>query len=224
MYVLGLDTTLKHCSAAITLDGSVVAKRMIDLERGHAEHLAPLMTEILREAGIRAQELDRVGVVVGPGGFTGIRVGLSFARGLVIAHGIGVIGVNSLEALARSTPSGGSVNSVAPVIDARRGEVYAALYDCEFQVEIEPFVASPISAQSRLERHLGQVDVRFVGSGAALLPGNIGQNVAPEDVQIDPAVVARVAGAARPPNGPPAPLYLRRPDAKPTAASANTTA
>ena len=100
MISMGIDTALRHCSVAIVNDGDVLADLSEALERGHAERLAPMVVAALEAANLNISDLDRVGVVTGPGGFTGIRVGLSFARGLAIGSPIEVAGISSLRALA----------------------------------------------------------------------------------------------------------------------------
>ncbi|HXI85963.1 MAG TPA: tRNA (adenosine(37)-N6)-threonylcarbamoyltransferase complex dimerization subunit type 1 TsaB, partial [Parvularculaceae bacterium] len=100
MIVLGLDTALKSCSAAIVENGSLRAEARLPLEKGHAEHLAPMVAALFREAQIGPRGIDRVGVVVGPGAFAGVRVGLAFARGLALGTEIRIVGVTSLAALA----------------------------------------------------------------------------------------------------------------------------
>lgn len=209
MLVLALDTALQRCSAAIWRDGAVLTAEIEDREKGHAERIAPMVDALLRKAVIRPKDLDRLGVIVGPGGFTGVRVGLAFARAMGLAAGAGVVGVASLEALAANVGDG----AVAPVIDARRGQVYAALYE-DGESVLAPFVANPADAASKLAG-ASNGPLSLVGTGAPLLPSRETWRLANADPQIDPVIVARLAAAAPSPLAMPAPLYLRAPDAKP---------
>ncbi|MEE2690140.1 MAG: tRNA (adenosine(37)-N6)-threonylcarbamoyltransferase complex dimerization subunit type 1 TsaB [Pseudomonadota bacterium] len=217
MIVLGLDTALKSCAAAILREGRTAGDKFAPMEKGHAEHLAPMVAATLREAGVSARDLDRIGVVVGPGGFAGVRVGLAFARGLAIGAKTKVIGVTSLGALAAALPD----NSLrAAVIDARRGQVYAALYDASLQVLLAPFVAEPKEALQQLVLAAAGQQVAAAGDGLTLLGSpppewrlELGRTA------IDAKIVARLAETAPEPASPPAPLYLRPPDAAPAAAS-----
>ena len=218
MLVLGIDTALKSCSAAVLRDGSVLAERRLALEKGHAEHLAPMVAEALGEARVAAKDLDRVGVVIGPGGFAGVRVGLAFARGLALGTHAKVIGVTSLAALAAGVDAPPQ-SLVAPVIDARRGQVYAALYDRDGSVRLRPFVATADEALSRLAEAAGSESVLLIGDGAPLIAPPPNFELLPGDDQIDAKIVARLAASAPEPATTPAPLYLRAPDAKPGAPS-----
>ena len=213
MLVLGLDTALQHCSAAILRDGELLAERVLDMTRGHAEHLAPMVADVLGEAHVKVNDLDRVGVVVGPGGFTGVRVGLAFARGLGVGGGVSIVGVTSLAALAANEKV--ETGFVASLIDARRSQIYGALYTRKGEVAVAPFVSSPEEALARIDAQAGEAPVRLIGSGASLLPDpppNWGHSDGSS--VIDPKIVAALASVATP-SGPPAPLYLRAPDAKP---------
>jgi tRNA threonylcarbamoyladenosine biosynthesis protein TsaB len=119
--LLGLDTALGACQAAV-LDGEAVRASASELmQRGHQERLGPMVQQVMAEAGVAFGELDRIGVTVGPGSFTGVRVGLAFAKGLALALDIPLIGLGTLEALAASVEPEGRV---AAVIDAKRGQVY----------------------------------------------------------------------------------------------------
>lgn len=214
MLVLGLDTALQRCSTAILSDGEVLGRRAVGMERGHAEALAPMTAEVLAAAGIAVADLDRVGVVAGPGGFTGLRVALSFARGLALGTGVEVVGVSSLAALALNADDAPADALRAPVIDAKRGQVYAALYDSAGRALIDPFVADPERAFSLLADGAGGDAVALIGTGAALFSGlPPAWKISEGDPQISAIAVARMAAAGM--GGPPAPLYLRAPDAKP---------
>ncbi len=211
MLVMGLDTALKRCSVAIIRGDAVLADESEGMERGHAERLAPMAAAALARAGVCVRDLDRVGVVIGPGGFTGVRVALSFARGLGVGTNIPIVGVTSLAALAAGVAGDGAV---AAVIDARRGQLYAGLYGPAGEIIAPPFISEPEKVLKILaEKAKGPLTV--VGSGARLLgvlPA--GWKIA-GSTEIDAKRVARLAAAAPAPQGPPAPLYLRAPDAKP---------
>lgn len=203
MIVLAVDTCLFACSAAVVEDGVTRASRIEPMSRGHQERLAPLVAEVMAQAGIAFDSLDRVGVTVGPGSFTGLRVGLAFAKGLSAALDIPAVGVGSLEALAR--PHQGRVIAA---LDAKRGQVYLQGFADGVAVSA-PDVLALETAAARVAELAPDV---LVGTGAALLA-----EVRPSAKVIgidhtDPAAVAAVA-AARPPS-PPRPLYLRAPDAK----------
>ena len=213
MLTLAIDTALQRCSVAILRDDDVLAVDIEEREKGHAERIAPMVAAAFEKADVAPSDLDRIGVVVGPGGFTGVRVGLSFCRAMGLATGAGVIGVTSLEALAANVAE--EENDVAAVVDARRGQVYAGLYRAGVCV-VAPFVADPNEAGERLaaaaDRH-----VVCVGTGAALMPERHGFGAAHADPQINPVIVASLAAGAPAPSVPPSPLYLRAPDAKPAA-------
>jgi len=216
MLVMGLDTALQRCSVAILRHGEAVGDQSEDMARGHAEYLAPMAAAALAEAAVKVADLDRIGVVVGPGGFTGVRVGLSFARGLAIGTDIPVIGVTSLAALAANHEDAPEGALVAPVIDARRSQVYGALYEKPGRPLLAPFVANPEQALDLLTQKASNRHVVAIGSGAGLLsqmPAGWRRSEASD--QIDAKIVARLASHAPVPDGPPAPLYLRAPDAKP---------
>ena len=211
MLTFAIDTALQSCSGAILRNDVVLARKASRLEKGHAEHVAPMVAALFAEAGISPKELDRVGVVVGPGGFTGLRVGLALARSLVLGTCTKCVGVTSLEALAATTKS--SMN-IAPVIDARRGQVYSAVYASNGETLTPPFVSDPKEALRIIADAVGDAPCQLTGSGAALLPGPPRQwQFDGGDGQIDPVVLARLATRMPVPDQPPAPLYLRAPDA-----------
>jgi tRNA threonylcarbamoyladenosine biosynthesis protein TsaB len=213
MLIMALDTALQRCSVAILRGDEVLADESAGMERGHAEHLAPMAAAALAKAGVSIGDLDRVGVVTGPGGFTGVRVGLAFARGLGIGTGLPVAGVTSLAALAAGAEARGLV---APVIDARREQVYAGLYGANGEIIVPPFVSDPKEALSILAVGAASAPVTIAGPGAGLLGvAPSGWTVSGKSSEIDAKVVARLAAAAPSRDGPPAPFYLRGPDAKP---------
>ncbi len=220
MRVLGIDTALDRCSLAIVEGGGVLASQTQRLTKGHAE-VAPLMLKsLLDETRLRAGDLDRVGVVVGPGGFTGVRIGLALARGLALGTGIAVIGVSAMAALLDGWRGAEKASGLtAIVLDARRGQVFAALYSGARE-KVAPFAASPVDASRTLLDAAGESAVAVIGAGGALLPETPPHwRLAEPDAAIDPVRVARLAAAAPAPSAPPAPIYLRPPDAAPGAPS-----
>lgn len=123
--VLAIDTSLDACSAAVVRGSDVLAVASELMQRGQAERLAPMVRDVVRNAGKSFADLDRVAVTIGPGSFTGVRVGLSFARALAVALGRPCLGVSTLEALALGD---GDDGLRAGVIDTP-GASYVALYD-----------------------------------------------------------------------------------------------
>jgi tRNA threonylcarbamoyladenosine biosynthesis protein TsaB len=205
--ILALDTALNATSVAV-LDGErVLASVSHPMERGHQERLAGIVRDAMAEAGVGFSALHRIGVTVGPGSFTGLRVGLAFAKGLGLALAIPLVGVGTLEALAAGAAAPGLV---AAVIDARRGQVYLQIFN-RGQAVTPPEALSLEAAQDRIAAH-GADSLTLVGSGAALLHAADG-TVSPQSL-IDPVALARLTAEAREPLSRPAPLYLRAPDAK----------
>ena len=206
MIILALDTCLNACSAAVVDGGHVLAWRSELMARGHQERLAPLVRETMVEAGLPFDRLQRIAATVGPGSFTGLRVGIAFAKGLSSALSIPAIGVGVLEALA-----GEAEGLVAAVLDARREQVYLQIFDHGAPL-MAPDALSIGAAAARIAELTTGRALTLVGSGAPLLaeaaPG--ARVLIPEGC--DPRQVARLA-AARPPI-PIRPLYLRAPDAR----------
>ena len=212
MIVLALDTALAVCSVAVTRDGRVLAARTEAMLRGHQERLAPLVAEAMAEAGIGFSALDRIGVAIGPGSFTGVRVGLAFAKGLSVALSIPCVGIGTLEALAASAPSEGG-DFVAAVIDARRDQIYLQAFS-DGRPLMAPDALEPGVAAARLAELWSGGPAVLVGPGAALLEGVIGgARIEPRD-GADPVALARLAAAAPEPARRPRPLYLRGADAR----------
>ena len=209
MIVLALDTCLDACSVAVWADGRVLASRSEPMRRGHQERLAVMAEATMAEAGLAFSALDRIGVTLGPGSFTGLRVGLAFAKGLGVALDRPVVGVGVLEALAEGAGDG----FVAAAIDARRGQVYLQLFASGRPLMAPDVLAVEIAA-ARLTEICGGGPATLVGPGAALLAGVLPQATVIERDAPDPGVVAVLAARARPPFPPPRPLYLRAPDAR----------
>ena len=131
MNVLGIETATTVCASAVVVDGSVAAEAMLDRRNVHAEKLLTLVDEVLRRSGKKLQTLDGIAVSIGPGSFTGLRIGLSVAKGLAYAVGRALIAVPTLEALVSRIELDGTpvtTDLVVPMLDARRDEVYCQFF------------------------------------------------------------------------------------------------
>ena len=124
MWILGVETATWTASVGVARDGCAVAERTLRSESSHAPTILSLIDEVTQAAGIRVRELDAIAVSAGPGSFTGLRIGLSTAKGLAYASGARVVAVPTLAALARA--AGPRDGTICPVLDARKGEIYVA--------------------------------------------------------------------------------------------------
>jgi len=194
------------------LDGArIVASAREVMARGHQERLAPMARDVMADAGLAFDRLDRVAVTVGPGSFTGLRVGIAFAKGLSLALGKPAVGIGTLEALAAEAPG-----LVFPAIDARRGQLYLQAFEDGAALMAPDALTAEVAAARLAELSRGR-PFTLVGSGAPLLA-----DFAPSAAVIaaegaDARQVARLAAGRTP--GPLKPLYLRAPDAKLPAAA-----
>jgi tRNA threonylcarbamoyladenosine biosynthesis protein TsaB len=210
MKVLALDTCLDACSVAVCEDGSTLATCSEAMSRGHQERLAPMAAAVMAVAGQAFDALDLIAVTVGPGSFTGLRVGLAFAKGLALALGIPCVGIGALEALAMSETGSGFV---AAAVDAKRGQIWLQVF-IDGRAAMAPDALAPDSASARLAELWPGGGALLVGSAAPMLAGVIAQARLSTRLAPDPAAVARAALRLRPPYPPPRPLYLRAPDAR----------
>lgn len=216
MRVLVVDTSLGLCTAGVFEVGAGIegwAARPLGLRseamaKGHQERLAGMARDAVAEAG-GFERVDRIGVAVGPGSFTGLRVGLAFAQGLGAALGRPVVGISTLDALAASAGPG---SATAALIDARRGQIYARFW--RDGVPEGPAEALSIEAARDRAAALG-AGARLVGSGAALIADEVPGAAALDLAGPSPEALARLTAAAEPAASPPRPLYLRAPDATP---------
>ncbi len=227
--LLAFDTSLDICSVAL-LDSAGVAAVQIrkQMPRGHAEALLPMIDAALLEAGISMGALERIAVTTGPGTFTGVRVGVSAARGLALALKLPVAGITTLEMLAGGVVFSGDVTEGARIlatIDARRGQAYLALYQLADSPGDYPLRCLAAPAAVALEDASAWVEktcdldrgIIAVGSAAETLCGHDSRlRAGATDIGPDAAVVARLAGClpAGRWTGKPQALYLRPPDAK----------
>jgi len=219
--VLGIETSTSQASASLIENGRVVSSRSCSRPKQSAEQLLPMIAELLAAAGWSRTALDRIGVSLGPGSFTGLRVGIACAQGLSLGLGIPLIGVTSLRAMARAVPD--SLPGLrCPLLDARRGELFAAAYRAgPSAVEVlAPLAVPAASARATLESSL-DAPIVWIGSGlgpaqiepsfrspeadapAASVVGQLAEELNPDEHPAVPVYV-RDAGAALPDLGPPA--------------------
>ncbi|MFC4175244.1 tRNA (adenosine(37)-N6)-threonylcarbamoyltransferase complex dimerization subunit type 1 TsaB [Microvirga sp. GCM10011540] len=218
MRVLAIDTALGACSACILQAGDAepLASETIPMERGHAEALLPLIDRVVSQVEGGFETLDRVAVTVGPGSYTGLRVGIAAARGIGIAADIPVIGVATLSAFLAPLMAGDRRGLFTAAIDAKHGQIYIQAVATGGRVIIQPSLMGYRDA------------IRLLGSGPILASGSAAPTLAAEarmqgvDIVVDDAAlapdivwVARLGAIADPTQALPKPLYLREPDAKP---------
>jgi tRNA threonylcarbamoyladenosine biosynthesis protein TsaB len=222
MRVLAIDCALDACAAAV-LDssaGAIVASQTRIMVRGHAEALMPLIARVMDEAAVEFKQLDRIAVTVGPGSFTGLRVGISAARGIALAAAKPAIGLTTLAGLAAPHIVADDDTLVMAAIDARHDHVYVQVFGPGGRTLLAPRIA-PLHEAVRAAT-IGPA--RIVGSAAGLVarswpkdeppPVLVDQRGAP-----DIGWIARLGAAAADPEGPPKPLYLQAPDARPQGAA-----
>lgn len=220
MNLLAIDCATNACSAALWLNDGPGPVRHAVMRRGHAEALMPMVAEIMEEAGLEFAGLDAIAVTTGPGAFTGIRIGLSAARGFALAAGLPVIGVTTLEAVAAAQDSRGHPLLVA--LDSKRDDIYLQLFRAD---------GAPVDGPRALLPE--EIEAILPAGEAVAVAGDMADRVVCElDTRLPPlvrltgpdlpdaAVVARIAVERWPATisaEAPSALYLRPPDAIPVA-------
>lgn len=211
MKLLAADTALGACSVAV-LDGDrVLAYRSVAMERGHAEALAPMVDAAMKDAALPFDALDRLAVTVGPGTFTGQRVGLALMRAIRLALKIPLTGITTLEAMAEAAMAETGLSRAAAIHDARREEAYLLLRDGDAN-PLEPVVLPFSEALARIAA-FGACALAGTGTGQAAAV--LGAGFAPSTIRHPDALwVGRLAARGPRPDAVPGPLYLRAPDAR----------
>lgn len=172
MILLALDTATESCSAAVSHNGEALARRFERLRRGQAERLVPMIEEVMAEARADYRALDGIAATVGPGSFTGVRVGLAAARGLALAAGVPLIGVSTLEAVAAAVPAAERHGrTVLAALDALRGRLYTQRFASD-GAPLSPPAAD--HADEIAARHDDLAGAVLVGSGAAAIERALG--------------------------------------------------
>jgi tRNA threonylcarbamoyladenosine biosynthesis protein TsaB len=219
MRVLAIDTALGACAAAVldTDRGGVIAAESLRMTRGHAEALMPLIARVLANANLSAIEMDRIAVTVGPGSFTGLRVGISAARGMALAISKPAVGLTTLAAFAAPYINADDTSPLIAAIDARNNNVFIQLFGSGGRSQVSPRLATLSDA------------IRVATNGPARVVGSAADKIVaawPVDEALPSVVEAQSApdiewvarlGVTAPADGSalPKPLYLRAPDAQP---------
>jgi len=217
MLILAIDTALDACSAGVldTDAARLIALESQPMKRGHAEALMPLIAHVIKQAGIAFASFDRIAVTTGPGSFTGLRVGLSAARGIALAANKTAVGLTTLAAYAAPVVSESAEQPVISAIDARHDQVYFQVVSGDGSSLIRPRVA-PIEEALRASRFGAP---HLVGNAAGILADRWPTDALPPfrvDAQPAPDIawVAWLGAAVNPDTAPARPYYLRAPDAK----------
>jgi tRNA threonylcarbamoyladenosine biosynthesis protein TsaB len=210
MRLLALDTATAACSVALRADGKTLARRHAVMARGQSEALMPMIAEIMAEARLTFADLDLLAVTVGPGAFTGIRIGLASARGLALATGLPLAGIATTEAVAAAVPAAERRGrTILVALDSKREDLWVQSFRADLTALTPPAAALPAAAV------LGLGPAVVVGDAAdCLLPLLTDAIAASAPGTPDAAWVAHLAerhwraGTALPPE----PLYLRPAD------------
>ena len=216
MHVLAIDTALEACSV-----GVVAGARQVLLSetigRGHAERRMGMVAAAMAEAGLDYRDLDRIAVTVGPGSFTGLRVGIAAARGFALVTGAPAIGLGTLAIHAETARHEVGDTPLLVVLAASRGEIYGQSFAADGTAEGPPEAAPAEVFAARIA-----ANTLIAGSGAAALAEILGDEARARTVHSrsapDIASLCRLALVTPPSGQAPRPLYLRPPDAKPQTA------
>lgn len=214
MIVLAIDTARDACQVGVLESASERASvRRAAMQRGHAEALMPMIAEAMAAAGVAAGDIDRFAVTVGPGTFTGVRVGIAAVRGLALALGKPAVGISTLAALVATARVRGIAGPLLVALDARRGAVYTQSFAGDDSPRSEPVAAPAAEVVAALPKDI--VQAFGCGAPACAEAAPAGRPLTVVGVDSAPRIEAVARLACDPPPTPPVPLYLRPPDAKP---------
>ena len=222
MKILAIDSATAACSAAVWSGDGIAAHRFETMARGHAVHLMPMVRDVMAESGLEFHDLDFIATTTGPGGFTGLRIGLAAARALAMAAKLPIVGYSTLETVARSPRRDANRRPVLVVLDAKRTDFYFQLFKPDGAAMGPPATAAPDVIAAAVTP---QNPVIICGDGADAVFETINaygvqlERSKGPDVP-DAAILAQIAHSdvgsdmkfqfkSRPPE----PVYLRAPDA-----------
>ncbi len=166
MRVLAIDTATERCSVALRIDGRTI-DRAIDTPRGHADLILPLVRDLLNDGGVQLADLDGIAYGRGPGGFTGVRIAIGVVQGLAFGAGLATVGVSNLAAVAQQVARIG--DRILVCMDARMGEVYWGVYECEAAGLVVAAGTEQVSAPAAVDIGPGRL-TRLAGTGFRAFP------------------------------------------------------
>jgi tRNA threonylcarbamoyladenosine biosynthesis protein TsaB len=221
--LLALDSTGNACSVAVWRAGALAAHRLAEMTRGHGERLLPMVAEAMKAAALDMADLDAIAVTIGPGSFTGLRIGLAAARGLALALARPVVGITSFLAVAAALPAGSREGrEILVALDTKRDDIFLQRFD----PALRRLAPARLVTVSESIAHLPPGPLLLAGDGVALLTPLLPRDRdilrAPGPSHVDAAMFAGLAArlvacGGHAPEGPlwiPDPFYLRAPDVK----------
>jgi len=222
MFILGIETSTKTGSVGVVSDDCIIAQYSLNIALTHSERLMATVDRVLRDTGLAIADLDGFAVAIGPGSFTGLRIGISTVKGLAFATGKPVLAVPTLQALAWNLPF--ALHPVCPLLDARKKEVYAALYKNDGSFPVQTMPETVISLSQLAEQVDGSAV--FTGEGSHIYRAEIEQTFgkralfAPRSAILPSAAAVAEIGLMMLRSGKHAdldaltPKYIRRPEAE----------
>lgn len=214
--ILAIDTCEHLCSAALTAtDGAPIGRFQDDITRGHAEHLLPRLDQLFADHKLDYSDVSRLAVTTGPGSFTGVRVGLSVARGLGFANNIPVIGLSALMVLAASAQANQSLNAgtiVHATMLGRGGQAFHQVFELSDSGLPAPLTDAAPRFADEIQTHIDTHGGYIVGSGVKVID-NIDGALTLADLRVDPFHLATLSAQLKSADYPAAPMYLREADA-----------
>jgi tRNA threonylcarbamoyladenosine biosynthesis protein TsaB len=175
MKILGIETSTLMVGVAILDKTGLVAEYRFEATRSRSERLMPMIDRVLKDSQMTPQDLEGLAISLGPGSFTGLRVGLSTAKGLAFSLGLPVVGVPTLEVLAAPLAAGRCRYPICPMLDAKRQEVYAALFSADAEGGLRRIMEDEAISPIRLGDQLAErrEPILFLGTGALLYEDEI---------------------------------------------------
>jgi tRNA threonylcarbamoyladenosine biosynthesis protein TsaB len=190
MLVMGIETSTMQGGVALVSGQGVICEYTLNVKATYSERLLPLIDRALQDAGVTLGQVEGVAVAIGPGSFTGLRIGLSTAKGLVVAGGQPLVGVSTLEAMALTLPF--CAYQICPILDARKGEIYCALFRYEGDRLIRVMDDTAIAPEALLSRI--QQPTVFLGHGVAVYEDLLQSEL--KDLALFPPLTGRGGRAA----------------------------
>ncbi|VEJ44826.1 tRNA (adenosine(37)-N6)-threonylcarbamoyltransferase complex dimerization subunit type 1 TsaB [Bartonella vinsonii] len=216
MLILAIDTASIYCAVALLRYKSVIARISERMNKGHAEKLIGYIAQVTDQANMSLNQVDRIAVNIGPGSFTGVRVGVSTARALALALKIPAVGVSAMEALAAQTRNKNTTSAISVVIEAGRD----MFYHQNFNEDLTPLGAPGLKTIENIIEDLPQ-KTTLTGPAADIVAlyikkNKVNKTIVRNKILCEAADIVNYAhlAANKQPQNPPRPLYLRNADAK----------